>query len=33
MRWFWFAFYRLLPVAVVVAVTFGMRAVMSPWLA
>lgn len=33
MRWFWFAFYRLLPVAVVVAVTFGMRAVLSPWLA
>lgn len=33
MRWFWFAFYRLLPVAVVVVVTLGMRAVMSPWLA
>ena len=33
MRWFWFAFYRLLPFAVVVAVTLGMRAVMSPWLA
>jgi hypothetical protein len=33
MRWFWFAFYRLLPVAIVVAVTLGMRAVMSPWLA
>jgi hypothetical protein len=33
MRWFWFAFYRLLPVAVVVAVTLGMQAVTSPWLA
>lgn len=33
MRWFWFAFYRLLPVEIVVAVTLGMRAVMSPWLA
>jgi hypothetical protein len=33
MRWFWFAFFRLLPVAVVVAVTLAMRAALSPWLA
>lgn len=33
MRWFWFAFFRLLPVAVVVAVTLGMRAMLSPWYA
>lgn len=33
MRWFWFASFRLLPVAVVVAVTLAMRAALSPWLA
>jgi hypothetical protein len=33
MRWFWFLLHRLLPVAIVAAITLGMRSWLTPWAA